>query len=86
MAKLPDGYVIIINEDFRKNSIDFTTKELITCKNCRFCVIEDIFCDIDGVKTCVSKNTPICKFASICHSTSLDGYCDMARKLGDNNG
>ena len=59
--------------------IDFETRELILCQNCRYCVAEDVYSDIDGKPKCVAKEIPICKFGSVYHTTSLDGYCSSAK-------
>ena len=86
MSRFPDGTILFYKLDKKAISVEVTTKELITCKNCKFCHIENITQDIDGVPTIVAYDVPVCTATRYHYMTREDGYCDMAKHRGENDG
>jgi len=85
MARLPDGW---INRPVMKDikTIEVKQEELITCKNCEYCVVKDWWGDFGGMPVLASSNVPTCtKWGSGDCMTRLDGYCFMAKKKEEKN-
>lgn len=81
MAKTIDGTIIFYEPNIVTHLVDIVgTKELIKCKNCRFCITEDVYCDDeDGVSRLVAKDMTICRVNRYT-TTNPEGYCHLAKR------
>ena len=88
MARAIDGTIFFLEPNIITRSIDIVgTKELITCKHCKFSVVEDVYCDDEhGVSRIVAKDMTLCKFGSKYQTTTPDGYCHLAKRKDDIDG
>lgn len=88
MARPIDGTIFFLEPNLITHSVDITgTKELITCKNCKFSIIEDVYCDDEhGVSRIVAKNMTLCRFGNKYETTNPDGYCHLAKRKDVLNG
>lgn len=88
MARTIDGTIIFLEPNLITHSVDIVgTKELITCRNCRYSITENVYCDDQyGVSRIVAKDMTLCKFGNRYETTSPDGYCHLAKRKDDNNG
>ena len=52
MAKFPDGTILMYKANARELTVEVTTQELIKCKNCLYCSIEQLVIDGNIMNSC----------------------------------
>lgn len=81
MARLPDGIVGKFTIGDKKTNIEIETKELILCKHCKYYLIDNVWCDVDGKQIIAANKVSVCKrFGKELYMTDPEGYCYLAEK------